>query len=80
MEGIIGQHIAKVQNLGTNVEDIIVSTGLPKLASDPLPTNRVAKFLSMAEKLDTVVGFILVNQNASADKDPFAVRRSAIGF
>ena len=48
--------------------------------SSPVPKKPISYGLSIIDKLDTLVGFFLINEKPTSSKDPFALRRSAIGL
>jgi glycyl-tRNA synthetase beta chain len=79
LESIIGEHLALNQGLDKLTASIIRTSSMPKFANDHLPNTLVSQCLSMAEKIDAIVGFIGIDQMPTADKDPFGIRRSAIG-
>ncbi|HJN37341.1 MAG TPA: glycine--tRNA ligase subunit beta [Gammaproteobacteria bacterium] len=79
LESIIGEHLALDQGLDKSTATIIRTASCPKFANDLLPDSLIAQCLSMAEKIDAIVGFIGIEQTPTADKDPFGIRRAAIG-
>lgn len=52
---------------------------MPRFAGDKLPSNPIGQVLALAEKLDTLVGIFTIGQIPTGDKDPFGLRRAAIG-
>ena len=61
------------------VSDAIFEQYLPRFAGDIIPTNKVSIAVSLAEKIITLVGIFGINQLPKGDKDPFGLRRAAIG-
>src|SRR5699024_6854727 len=53
---------------------------LPRHAGDPVATGEVARVLAVAERLDTLAGIFAVGMKPSGNKDPFALRRAALGL
>jgi glycyl-tRNA synthetase beta chain len=65
-------------------EDVAVATALdeqyqPRFAGDELPASPTGQVLALAERIDTLVGIFAIGQAPSGDKDPFALRRAALG-
>ena len=52
---------------------------MPRFSGDRLPQSRTGIAISLAEKLDTLVGIFGIGQRPTGDKDPFALRRAALG-
>lgn len=79
LQGIMGYHYAL--NDGENKEVALALTEQyqPKFAGDDLPTTLSGCALSLAEKLDSLVGLFGINQPPTGTKDPFALRRAALG-
>ena len=80
LQGIIGKYYAKAHGETTLVSDAIEQQYWPKYSGAELPTTKVANCVALAEKLDTLVGIFGVGQKPTGNKDPFALRRSAIGI
>ncbi|WP_285293502.1 glycine--tRNA ligase subunit beta, partial [Klebsiella pneumoniae] len=51
----------------------------PRFAGDELPSNPVACAVAIADKMDTLAGIFGIGQHPKGDKDPFALRRAALG-
>ena len=80
LQGIMGRYYA-----GHDGEDDAVAIALdeqyqPRHAGDELPASPIGQVLAIAERLDTLVGIFSVGQSPSGDKDPFALRRAALGI
>ena len=80
VQGVMGHHYALHDGENTAVAMAIKEQYLPRFAGDELPTTTAGMLLSLAEKLDTLVGIFGINKIPKGDKDPFALRRSAIGI
>lgn len=80
VQGVMGRHYAEHDGEEAEVAVAIEEQYLPRYANDALPQSKVGMLLSLAEKLDTLVGIFGVNLIPKGDKDPFALRRSAIGI
>jgi glycyl-tRNA synthetase beta chain len=80
VQGIMGRHYALHDGENPAVAMAIEEQYLPRFANDALPTTEAGMLLALADKLDTLVGIFGVNLIPKGDKDPFALRRSAIGI
>jgi glycyl-tRNA synthetase beta chain len=80
VQGIMGHHYALHDGEHAVVALAIEEQYLPRFAGDKLPTSRAGYVLALAEKLDTLVGIFGIGKLPKGDKDPFALRRSAIGI
>lgn len=80
VQGIMGYHYALHDRENEAVALAIKEQYLPRFAGDELPTTIPGMLVSLAEKLDTLVGIFGINKLPKGDKDPFALRRSAIGI
>lgn len=79
LQGIMGRYYASHDNEPTSVADALYEQYLPRFAGDELPASPVGCALAIAEKLDTIVGLFAIGQPPTGSKDPFALRRAAIG-
>ena len=79
LQGIMGRHYALDQNENPAVADAIAQHYLPAGPDDSCPTAPTAVAVALAEKLDTLVGFWLIDEKPTGSKDPFALRRAALG-
>ncbi|MCR5085224.1 MAG: glycine--tRNA ligase subunit beta [Succinivibrionaceae bacterium] len=79
-QGIMGMHYARMDGEDPEVAEAIFHQYLPRYAGDSVPTGPVQISVSLAEKLCTIVGMIGINQMPKGDKDPFGLRRAAIGM
>ena len=79
LQGIMGGYYARHDGLGDTVADAIEDHYKPRFAGDELPRNAVGVVVALADKLETLVGLFGIGQLPSGDKDPFALRRHALG-
>jgi glycyl-tRNA synthetase beta chain len=80
LQGKIGAFYASQQQQNQDIIEAIQQHYLPNSANSALPTNPLAVNLSLADKIDSLVGFFLINQKPTSSKDPFALRRQALGI
>lgn len=79
LQGIMGRYYALADGEGEVVADAIQAHYLPRFAGDALPAGNVAAAVALADKLDALVGFFGIGMVPTGDKDPFALRRAALG-
>jgi glycyl-tRNA synthetase beta chain len=75
----MGGYYAAKEGLPQDVSDAIRDHYKPVGQGDDVPTAPVTVAVSLADKLDTITGFFLINEKPTGSKDPFALRRAAIG-
>ncbi|WP_406672059.1 glycine--tRNA ligase subunit beta [Natronospira sp.] len=80
LQGIMGGHYAREDGEGDKVADAIRDQYRPAQAGDALPETAEGLALAIADRLDTLVGSFAANQKPSGNKDPFALRRAALGL
>ena len=80
LQGLMGYYYAKAQGENKNVALALNEQYLPKFSGDNLPKTKVGLCLSLADKIDTLVGIFGIGQKPTGDKDPFALRRAVIGI
>ena len=80
VQGIMGKYYAQHDGEAEEVAQAIEEQYLPRFAGDKLPSTQTGAILALAEKLDTLVGIFGIGKVPKGDKDPFALRRSAIGM
>jgi len=80
LQGIMGRYYAQAQQEDTRVVRAIDDQYQPRFAGDGLPDSAVSQALAIAYKLDTITGIYGIGQLPTGDKDPFALRRSALGL
>lgn len=79
LQGVMGRYYALAENEHILVADSIEQQYRPGFAGDELPSNELAQSLALADKLDTITGIYGIGAIPSGDKDPFALRRAALG-
>ena len=80
LQGIMGKYFALNQGFEEDVSNAISEHYLPTNISSPVAKKPISFALSIIDKLDTLVGFYLINEKPTSSKDPFALRRAAIGL
>jgi glycyl-tRNA synthetase beta chain len=79
LQGIMGRYYALHDGLNAEVADAIEDHYKPRFAGDSLPRGRVGTIVALADKLETLVGMFGIGQIPTGDRDPFALRRHALG-
>lgn len=79
LQGLMGRYYALDQGHDPEVADAIRDHYKPVGPSDMIPVSKVGQAVALADKLDTLVGFWLWNEVPTGSKDPFALRRAALG-
>ncbi|HET7921555.1 MAG TPA: glycine--tRNA ligase subunit beta [Gammaproteobacteria bacterium] len=79
LQGVMGKYFALHDGEPAEVAQAIEEHYLPRFAGDRLPATRTGQALAIADKLDTVAGIFAAGQAPTGDKDPFALRRQALG-
>jgi glycyl-tRNA synthetase beta chain len=79
LQGIMGGYYARHDGLPTQVAEAIEDHYKPRFAGDELPRNQVGLVVALADKLETLVGMFGIGNVPTGDKDPFALRRHALG-
>ena len=79
LQGIMGRYYAKSANLSGAVADACRDHYSPLGPSDDVPTEAVSVAVALADKLDTLTGFWAIDEKPTGSKDPFALRRAALG-
>ena len=80
LQGKMGEIYAKLDGADERVAKAIYEQYLPRFLEDELPKTRLGKYLSIIDKLDTLVLGILSNIEFSSSKDPFGLRKDALGI
>ncbi|WJY14922.1 glycine--tRNA ligase subunit beta [Pectobacteriaceae bacterium CE90] len=78
-QGVMGMHYARHDGEDENVAVALNEQYQPRFAGDELPSSPVACALAIADKMDTLAGIFGIGQHPKGDKDPFALRRAALG-
>ncbi|MDD3883859.1 MAG: glycine--tRNA ligase subunit beta [Gallionella sp.] len=79
LQGIMGRYYARHDGLGEDIAFAIEDHYKPRFAGDELPRNPVGICVALADKLETLTGMFGIGQIPTGDKDPFALRRHALG-
>ncbi|WP_431094770.1 glycine--tRNA ligase subunit beta [Polaromonas aquatica] len=79
LQGTMGRYYALNDGLSPDVADAIEDHYKPRFAGDELPRNQVGVVVALADKLETLVGMFGIGNLPTGDKDPFALRRHALG-
>lgn len=79
LQGIMGRYYALHDGEAKEVADAVQSHYQPRFAGDALPAGNIACAAALADKLDALVGFFGIGQIPTGDKDPFGLRRAALG-
>jgi len=78
-QGVMGMHYARHDGEAEEVAVALNEQYQPRFAGDKLPDSLVACALAIADKMDTLAGIFGIGQHPKGDKDPFALRRAALG-
>jgi glycyl-tRNA synthetase beta chain len=79
LQGIIGGYYAAASGEGKAVSNAITGHYRPQGPADNLPATPTAMVVALADKIDTLVGFFGIDAKPTGSKDPFALRRAALG-
>jgi glycyl-tRNA synthetase beta chain len=79
LQGTMGRYYALNDGLSADVADAIEDHYKPRFAGDTLPRNQIGVVVALADKLETLVGMFGIGNLPTGDKDPFALRRHALG-
>jgi len=80
LQGIMGRYYAQHEGLDNDVSFAIEDHYKPRFAGDELPRNQVGVCVALADKLEILVGLFSIGEKPTGDKDPFALRRQALGI
>ncbi len=80
LQGLMGTYYARATGEPDEVAQAIQEQYMPRFAGDDLPASPTGQVLSIAEKLDTMCGLFSIGQPPTGSKDPFAIRRAALGI
>ncbi|MDR0807279.1 MAG: glycine--tRNA ligase subunit beta [Enterobacteriaceae bacterium] len=78
-QGVMGMHYARIDGEDEDVAVALNEQYMPRFAGDDLPNSLVACAVAIADKMDTLAGIFGIGQHPKGDKDPFALRRAALG-
>lgn len=79
LQGIAGYYYALNDGESESVAKAITEHYMPRFSGDELPTTPLGNIVALADRLDTLVGVFGINQQPTGDKDPFGLRRAALG-
>ena len=79
LQGVMGRYYALAENVDADVADAIRDHYKPQGPSDRIPPSGAAESVALADKIDTLVGFWLIDEKPTGSKDPYALRRAALG-
>lgn len=80
LQGIAGSYYARAENKPEELATALREQYLPRFSGDELPKTKTGMALALADRLDTLVGIFGINQPPTGSKDPFSLRRAAIGI
>jgi len=79
LQGIMGRYYAQHEGLENDIAFAIEDHYKPRFAGDALPRNPIGVVVALADKLETLVGLFSIGEKPTGDKDPFGLRRQALG-
>jgi glycyl-tRNA synthetase beta chain len=79
LQGLMGRYYARAQGEEASVADAIEDHYKPQGPNDRIPASPVSIAVALADKLDTLVGFWVIDEKPTGSKDPYALRRAALG-
>ncbi|HUE45302.1 MAG TPA: glycine--tRNA ligase subunit beta, partial [Aestuariivirgaceae bacterium] len=79
LQGLMGYHYALAEDHDVEVAEAIRDHYKPQGPSDSVPTSPVSQAVALADKLDMLVGFWTIGEKPTGSKDPYALRRAALG-
>ena len=80
LQGLMGRYYALDQGTDDDVADAIRDHYKPVGPSDSIPVSKVGQAVALADKLDTLIGFWAIDEKPTGSKDPYALRRAALGI
>jgi glycyl-tRNA synthetase beta chain len=80
LQGIMGAYYARASGEPDEVSLAIAQHYSPRYSGDAIPTSPLGQLLSIADRIDTLVGVLAAGQKPSGNKDPYALRRAALGI
>ena len=79
LQGLMGGYYARAAEMDGEIADALRDQYRPMGPSDTVPTAPLSVAVALADKLDTLVGFFSIDEKPTGSKDPYALRRSALG-
>jgi glycyl-tRNA synthetase beta chain len=80
LQGVMGKYFALSQGFEEDIANSISEHYLPTGLTSALPKKPFSYSISIVDKIDSLIGFFLINEKPTSSKDPFALRRAAIGL
>jgi glycyl-tRNA synthetase beta chain len=80
LQGVMGRYYAQHEGMDNDVAFAIEDHYKPRFAGDELPRSQTGICVALADKLETLVGLFSIGEKPTGDKDPFALRRQALGI
>ena len=80
LQGIMGSYYAKRDKNNNTICKALYEQYKPQGPNDNLPSSDLARYVAMIDKLDTLIGFFIIERQPTSSKDPFALRRTALGI
>jgi glycyl-tRNA synthetase beta chain len=80
LQGVMGAIYASKDKQFENIASAIEDHYKPKFSGDSLPRNTFGDYAALADKFETLIGLFSINEQPTGDKDPFSLRRNAIGI
>ncbi len=80
LQGVMGKYFAFAQGFEEDIANSVSDHYLPTGLTSVLPKKPFSYSISIVDKIDTLVGFFVINEKPTSSKDPFALRRAAIGL
>ncbi len=80
LQGLMGRYYALDQGIDAEVADALHDHYKPQGPTDSIPVSKIGQAVALADKLDTLVGFWAVGEKPTGSKDPYALRRAALGI
>jgi glycyl-tRNA synthetase beta chain len=80
LQGIMGRYYAEAQGEPQELALALEEHYRPRFAGDALPATKTGQALALADKIDTLVGIFAIEQRPTGGKDPFGLRRAALGL
>jgi glycyl-tRNA synthetase beta chain len=79
LQGTMGRYYAQAQGEPAELAQALEEHYRPRFAGDSLPATKTGQALALADKIDTLVGIFAIDQRPTGTKDPFGLRRAALG-
>ncbi|MGH8173454.1 MAG: glycine--tRNA ligase subunit beta, partial [Rhodanobacteraceae bacterium] len=80
LQGVMGRYYAQASGENAEIADAVDQFYAPRFAGDAIASGKVGQVLAVAERIDTLAGIFAVGMKPSGNKDPFALRRAALGL